>query len=110
MSIKLFALIAATIAATATGASANNAFTFKGDLDSASALELGLIRAEGAGVVEVYDFHRGELGQLLGTETVNAGANTNVRVPVGISPFNDVIALLKVDGEIVAQQEFDVNE
>ena len=110
MSIKSFALIAATIAATATGASANNAFTFKGDLDSASALDLGLIRAEGAGVVEVYDFHRGELGQLLGTEMVNAGANTNVRVPLDLATKNDVIALLKVDGEVVAEQEFDINE
>ncbi len=108
MSIKSFALIAATIAATATAASADSYFAFGERLDSSSVLDLGIVTAEGAGVVEIYDFGKGEIGALLGTETVNAGANADVRVNVGIRPSQDVIALLKVDGETVAQRDYNI--
>lgn len=108
MSIKSIALIAATIAATASAASADSYFAFGERLDSSSILDLGIVTSDGAGVVEVYDFSRGEIGQLLGTEVVNAGANADVRVNVGGRPAQDVIALLKVDGQIVAQRDFDI--
>jgi len=109
MSIKSIALIAATIAATSTAASADSYFEFGERLESSSILDLGLVTAEGAGVVEIYDFSKGEVGELLGTEMVNAGANTDVRVNVGISPKTDVIALLKVGGETVAERDFDID-
>ncbi|MDP5086380.1 MAG: hypothetical protein NWQ23_13245 [Yoonia sp.] len=108
MSIKSIALIAATIAATSTAVSADNYFAFGERLDSASVLDLGLVRSESAGVVEIYDFSKGEIGKLLGTEMVNAGANPDVRVNVGQRPAQDVIALLKVDGQTVAQRDFDI--
>ena len=109
MSIKSIALVAATIAATASVASADSYFQFGERLESSSVLDLGLVRAEGNGVVEIYDFHKGELGALLGTEMVNAGANTDVQVNVGIRPTQDVIALLKVDGEVVAERDYDID-
>ncbi len=109
MSIKSIALVAATIAATASVASADNYFEFGERLESSSILDLGLVRSEGAGTVEIYDYSRGEIGALLGTETVNAGANADVRVNVGNRPFQDVIALLKVDGQTVAQRDFDID-
>lgn len=108
MSIKSIALIAATVAATASVASADNYFEFGERLDNSSVLELGLVRAEGAGTVEIYNFHKGEIGALLGTEMVNAGANADVRVNVGKRPGQDVIALLKVDGETVAERDYDI--
>ena len=110
MSIKSIALAAATTAATASVASADNYFAFGERLDSNSVLELGLVRAESAGIVEIYDFSKGEVGQLLGTEAVNAGANADVKVNVGIRPKQDVIALLKVDGQTVAQRDYDIND
>ncbi len=109
MSIKSIALVAATIAATASFASADSYFEFGENLESSSVLDLGLVRAEGAGVVEIYDFATGQVGELLGTETVNAGANTDVRVNVGSRPKQDVIAILKVDGQAVAQRDYDIN-
>ena len=108
MSIKSFAIIAATIAATSTAASADSYFQFNDRLDGASVLDLGLVTAENKGIVEIYDFSKGELGALLGTETVNAGPNSNVRVNVGSRPSSDVIALLKVNGEIVAQRDYNI--
>lgn len=109
MSIKSIALIAATIAATASVASADSYFEYTDRVESSSIVDLGLVRAEGAGVVEIYDFSKGEVGALLGTEAVNAGANSDVRVNLGIRPTQDVIALLKVDGETVAQRDYEVN-
>lgn len=109
MSIKTFALVAATIAATSTAAAADSYFQYGERLDSSSVLDLGLVTAADAGVVEIYDFSKGKLGQLLGTETVNAGANSDVRVNVGIRPTMDVIALLKIDGEVVAQRDYDID-
>ncbi len=108
MSVKTIALAAATVAATASFASADSYFQFNKQLDNASVLELGIVRAEGAGIVEIYDFHKGEIGALLGTEMVNAGANADVRVNVGSRPGQDVIALLKVDGKTVAQRDYDI--
>ena len=110
MSIKSIALIAATVAATSTAVSADSYFEFGENLESSSILDLGLVRAEGAGTVEIYDFSKGEVGRLLGTETVSAGANTDVKVNVGIRPTQDVIALLKVDGQTVAERDFDVRD
>ncbi|MEO1641278.1 MAG: hypothetical protein AAFU41_18750 [Pseudomonadota bacterium] len=109
MSIKTIALAAATVAATASVASADSYFQYGERLESRSTLDLGLVRSADAGVVEIYDFHKGEIGALLGTESVNAGANTDVMVNVGIRPTQDVIALLKIDGETVAQRDFDID-
>ncbi len=109
MSIKSIALIAATIAATASVASADSYFEFGERLDSSSTLDLGLVTSEGAGVVEIYDYSTGEIGKLLGTEMVNVGANADVRVNVGIRPKQDVIALLKVGGETVAERDYNID-
>ncbi len=109
MSIKSIALIAATIAATATGASASNYFENGRTLDSSDILQLGTVRADAGGIVEIYDFHRGEAGKLLGTEQLNAGVNTNVRVKTGLPATSDVIAVLKVDGEVAVSKVYDID-
>jgi hypothetical protein len=108
MSIKTIALAAATIAALGTTASANNYFQFGETLDAGSVLELGLVRADADGVVEIYKNVAGEPGALIGTETVHAGANSNVRVNVGSTPQQDVIAVLKVNGQSVAERDYDI--
>lgn len=109
MSIKSIALIAATLVATAGVASADNSFGFGDRLDASSTVDLGTVRATGPGIVEIYDHHDGSLGRLLGTETVNAGANFDVRVNVGARNDRDVIAVLKVDGQVVATRDYDID-
>lgn len=108
MSIKSIALVVATVAVTATGASAENYFGLGQNLDQSSVLDLGLVRADAAGVVEVYDFNGGKQGKLLGSEPVFGGANTDVRVNVGGNPQADVIAVLKVNGSAVAEKDYDI--
>ena len=108
MSIKTIALAAATVAATASAASATSYFQYGETVEKGSVLELGLVRADMAGVVEIYDYNNGELGTLLGTEMVNAGANSDVRVNVIYPPLNDVIAVLKIDDQIVATRDYEL--
>lgn len=109
--MKTFTLIAAAAiaASTATVASADNTFGFGDRLDNAATLDLGTVRTTSAGVVEIYDNANGNLGVLLGTEAVRAGLNTDVRVNVGHGPDADVIAVLKIDGQIVATQDYDID-
>lgn len=83
-------------------------FTCMSPLQRDASLELGNITAEGAGVVEVYDFRLGEQGELLGTVEVNEGANSDVRLNIGMPPLGDLLAVLKVDGEVVATNVYDV--
>lgn len=109
MTFKTFALAAASVAtiATATLAAADTSyFEFQRELDRSSVLELGTVRSEGAGVVEIYSFHGDRIGNLLGTEAVTAGANADVRVNIGTPATTDVIALLKVDGQTVASLDY----
>lgn len=73
-----------------------------------STIELGQVRAARAGIVSLYDFHRGSQGALLVTETINAGANYDVRVTLGQPPINDVVAVLIIDGKVVATKEYDI--
>ena len=108
MSIKKLALIAATLAATASTASASNYFGIGENRNSGTTLEVGLVRAETAGVVNIYNYSKGVQGALLGTQAVNAGANTDVRVNVGINNAYNVLAVLEIDGQAVTSMDFDI--
>ncbi len=109
MSLKSIVFAAAAVAVTATAGAADSYFEQGRTLDAGDVLELGLITADGAGVVEIYDYHTGAQGALVGSERLSAGANTNVRVNTGLPQTRDVIALIKIDGEVVASKPFDVN-
>lgn len=109
MSIKSIVFAAAAVAVTATAGAADSYFEQGRTLEGSDVLELGLITAEGAGVLEIYDFHGGQQGKLVGSERLSAGANTDVRVNTGLPQNKDVIALIKIDGEVVASKTFDVN-
>ncbi|MBM1220787.1 hypothetical protein JQU17_15640 [Ponticoccus sp. SC2-23] len=109
MSIKLFTAAAVIAAFTATIASANvNYFSVLTDLDSANTLDLGTVRAAGDGVVEIYNYRAGQQRELLGSTMVNSGANQDVRVSVQVAPRWDVLAVLKVNGQIVDSQVIDI--
>ncbi|MEL6958137.1 MAG: hypothetical protein AAGL89_04180 [Pseudomonadota bacterium] len=103
-------LIAAAAVATSFSAASADSYisNFVVEQDRDSLIELGTVRAAGEGVVEIYNYHGGELGALLGTEAVTAGANLDVDVNV-VRPTTDAIAVLKVGGEIVDTQEIEFN-
>lgn len=101
---KLLPLLAAALVATAGAASASNTFGLSNVQSSDTLIELGTVVASGNGVVEVYDYHAGQEGRLLGSDAVHAGANSDVKVSLATSYTNNVLAVLKVDGQPVAQQ------
>lgn len=106
--IKSIALAAAASVALASAATADSAFTLSNGELGGSTIELGQVRAADNGVISLYDFHRGVQGELLGTKSVNAGANYDVRIKLGKPPVNDVVAVLTIDGQIVASQDYDI--
>ncbi|MEM9787929.1 MAG: hypothetical protein AAF801_15615, partial [Pseudomonadota bacterium] len=90
-------------------AAADSYFENGRTLEADDRLELGLVRAADAGVVEIYDFHNGTQGELLGSTTVNAGANTDVKVNVGFDRRQDVLAVISIDGEAVVSKVYDID-
>ncbi len=107
MSIKTLITAAAAVAITAGAASANT-FGFQESVEDRNNIELALVTAAADGVVEIYNLKAGEQGALLGATMVNAGANDDVRINIGNGFKTDVLAVLKVDGQVVASEEFDV--
>ena len=101
---KLLPLVAAALFATAGMASASNTLGFNVGRVSGNSVEFSNVVANGNGSVELYEYQGAQQGRLLGSDAVHAGANRDVRVPVGVTAANNFLAVLKVDGDVVAQQ------
>lgn len=108
MSITKFALIAATLVATASTATAGNYLAFGENRAAGTTLELGNVTSEANGVVHVYNYNGGKQGALLGSKAVNAGANSDVRIDVGNNKAFAVLAVLEVDGQAVSSKDYDI--
>ncbi len=108
MSIKKFALIAATLVATASTATAGNYFAFGENRAAGTTLELGNVTSEANGIVRIYTYNDGQKGALLGSKAVFAGANSDVRVNVGNNKAFAVLAVLEVDGQVVSSKDYDI--
>jgi hypothetical protein len=73
-------------------------------------MHLGLVRAAEDGVVEIYNFHKDVMGELLGSKVVTAGVNEDydVRLTTPVpSPSRSAIAVMLIDGQVVATEELD---
>lgn len=110
MKLSLLTLsLAFTLAITGAAQADYNSFGYGERLDRRTTLRLPIVRAADDGVVNIYRYHRGEKGRLLGSTRVRAGANSRVRVHVRTRPFRDVLAELVVNGEVVASKDFDID-
>ena len=109
MKLTATLIAAASVFTLTTSAQADSYFSYADALERTSTLELGQVVSEGNGVISIYDFHRNTQGRLLGTQNVRAGANFDVHVNVGLRPLNDVIAVLTVNGQVVATQDYDID-
>ena len=103
---KTFAIAATAIALTATAASATSQFGHLDGLnEGANTFEVPLVRSESAGFVQIETLQ----GDVIGTASVNAGANSNVLVPLkGSRVNNDVVAKLIVDGAVADVERIQV--
>ena len=95
-------LATAAIAASTTIAFADtsNISDFVMEQDRGGQVELGTVTAFGDGVVKVFEFHKDEVGALIGSEMIHAGANLDVDVNIPRQNV-DAIAFLKVSGQVV---------
>ncbi len=115
MSKTIFAIAAAALIGAATLASAQmtnstgNYFGPSMTMDASSVFEIGLVTASAAGTVGVYDYGDGAQGELLAEVPVNAGANADIKINLGVRPINDVIVVLMVDGMVTATQQYEIN-
>lgn len=102
---KKLSLATAIVVASATIASADSFLSdFASHQHDAGVVALGTVTSDGPGMVEIYNYHSGEQGALLGADMVHPGANMNVdiNVPHGTS---HAIAVLKVNGVVADTQE-----
>jgi len=105
MTLKTIALAVTAATVLASTASADS-FGYNVGIESQS-VQLGQVTSGSDGVVSLYEYHAGEQGALLGTETVSAGANYDVRVTLDRPAIRDVLAVLTVDGQVTATQELE---
>jgi hypothetical protein len=100
----LLSLTLAALAGSTTVAFAESYFTLSHVQERDSIVELGTIASDSDGVVQVFSYHGGEKGPMLGWEALHAGANSKVRVPLASTPRTSGVAELVVDGRVVATQ------
>ena len=103
---KKFAIAATAIALTATAASANSFFGHLDGVDEgAHTYNVDVVRSAGAGFIQIETLQ----GDVLGTASVNAGANADVLVPLKGTGVNaDVVAKLIVDGQVADVERIQV--
>ena len=99
---KSITLAAVVIAASASIASAgaSNISNFVEQQDSNGLVEMGTVTAEGNGIVEIYSFHKGVQGNLLGSE--QSGHAHSVGMDLYLRMLNDMVRALRGEeaGEI----------
>jgi len=78
------------------------------DVDAGRTIAIGDVRADNNAVVEIYNYQAGTQRELLGTSQVFAGVNQDVRIGLDAEPQYDVLAVLVVNGQAVASQEFEI--
>lgn len=102
---RTIALAMAALMATATLASAQSNFSIIERQGSSANIWIDLVRSDADGVVELYEGDR-----LVGTTSVHAGANADVKVNVGTPPSSDLTAVLKSEGgQVLATQRIDID-
>ena len=73
-----------------------------------STIELYNVTASADGVVEIYDYNTQMVGNLLGSQVVTKGSTSEVRINLLGRPFNNVLAVMSIEGRVVAEQEIDL--
>uniref|UniRef100_UPI00404898A6 hypothetical protein n=1 Tax=Yoonia sp. TaxID=2212373 RepID=UPI00404898A6 len=113
MSLKNLTLIASTVAATASFASAASAGSFfeaGNAINNGPVLEIGYVQSDSDGVLAIYNYSAGVQGTLVGKTAVKAGANPSVEINADRVVAGDVIAVLEVNGQAVATKTLTINQ
>jgi hypothetical protein len=102
--MKRFIATFAILAATASLASADTFSSISEVQSRDGILELGTIRSDAGGMVQIFSYQNGEKGQMLGWEELHEGANSDTKVSLLSTPRTSALAEVVVDGRVVASQ------
>ena len=100
----LIPLAVAAIAGTATIASAENSFALAETQPRSTMVHFNMVNTDAPGVVNIYDYHGHAVGALLGSKSLKAGVNSDLRIRINPPASNDALAVLMVNGTDVASQ------
>ncbi len=96
--------LAASLGTAMAASAAGNFFAQDQTQQASETVRLGDFNSPGAGLVDIYDFRLGTVGDLLGSTTVRGGANADVKVELGTKPTGNVVAILKVNDQMVGME------
>ncbi|WP_417260111.1 hypothetical protein [Celeribacter sp.] len=106
--LKTLAVSAALVAGAMGAANASTIYT--SDIDTSGAqVEFGTIVADAPATLALYDYTGGVKGKLISTVNIDAGYNSDVRVPTNSVVLQEVKAELSVGGAVVDSAVIDYN-
>ena len=100
----LIPLAVAAIVGSATIASAENSFSLAETQPRSTMVHFNLVNTDAPGVVNIYDYHGHAVGSLLGSKSLKAGVNSDLRIRINPPASDDALAVLMVNGTDVASQ------
>ncbi|WP_373634833.1 hypothetical protein [Yoonia sp. SS1-5] len=100
--MKTTAIVAALGMGSAAVAEAN--FGLQATVEDDSTITLDLVRTSESGILAIYDYSKGEFGDLIGTASLDAGVNTDVKVSLDPNGAQDVAAVI-YEGELTTPSE-----
>lgn len=102
--MRLPAFVLMALMGSATFAFAENSLGLNQVQSEEHKVTFTMINADADGVVQIYDFQGDQVGKLLGTHPIMAGANPDITVSLEGNPETSALAVLVVGGEPVAMQ------
>ena len=109
------AAVAALLGLAGTASFAASGFGVQDVVPEDDSITIDLVVADADGMVVVYNYEGGMIGEMLGSAPVSAGANEDVVVNLGSDPLGPRITALLFEGEMmddpmtaVARTNFDV--
>lgn len=108
MKFKTIALAIATVAVSAVSAAANSGFIHNKDTqDIQSQVWLDVVATNTPAEVQVFDYHKGRKGDLLGAKSIRAGSSHDLRVNLDKTTSHDVLVVLSANGQVLDTFEVD---
>ncbi|ARO14006.1 hypothetical protein BVG79_00654 [Ketogulonicigenium robustum] len=111
---NVFTLATATVLAAVVGTASIAAqpggfFQTADKIEPGKGLTFDVVNASSPATLEVYTSNGGELGQLVSSQEVGAGATADIRLISTKVPASDLIAQLKINGDVVDSKLIELN-
>ena len=99
------AAAAVAIALAAPAAYAGGTFNYQTAVNDDSIITIDSLRVDSDGYVAIYAYSNGEVGELLGSAPVMAGANVDVKVSLDETLTENTVAAYLFEGEVTTPDQ-----